>query len=62
MKTELERVAVKSNIIGWTVALVLGLTLIYQQSKVQEAEFKSHVAQELLEKSQDAIVNQEVAN
>jgi hypothetical protein len=61
MKTELEKVAVKSHIIGWTVALVLCMMLMYQQSKMQAVEFKAHVAQELLEKSQDQIVNNEVS-
>jgi len=58
---QVEQMFVKSHIIGWTVALVLCFMLMYQQSKAQEAEFRAHVAQELLEKSQDAIVNAEVS-
>jgi len=60
MDRKVEQTFVKSHLIGWTVALVLGFMLMYQQSKAQEAEFKAHVAQELLEKSQDSIVNSEV--
>jgi hypothetical protein len=62
MKTELEKVAVKSHIVMSCIALAFGMFAIYQQSVIQAAEFRAHVAEELLQKSQDTIVNNEVAN
>ena len=43
------------------IALALGLVAVYQQSALQAAEFRAQVAEELLERSQDAIVNKEVS-
>jgi len=60
--TALEKTAVKGYVVMGIVALALGMTCIYQQSCIQAAEFKASVAEELLEKSQDRLVNQEVAN
>lgn len=52
---------VKDIVIGMVVfGLCIGF--VAMQSRIQAAEFRAHVAEELLEKSQDAIVNQEVAN
>ena len=52
---------VKDIVIGMVVfGLCIGF--VAMQSRIQAAEFRAHVAEELLEKSQDAIVNKEVAN
>jgi uncharacterized membrane-anchored protein YhcB (DUF1043 family) len=52
---------VKDIVIGMVVfGLCIGF--VAMQSRIQAAEFRAHIAEELLEKSQDAIVNQEVAN
>ena len=44
--------------------VVFGLCIgfVAMQSRIQAAEFRAHVAEELLERSQDKLVNQEVAN
>jgi len=42
------------------VALLLAGFAMYQQSELQATEFQLHVKEELLERSQDALVNQEV--
>lgn len=52
---------VKDLVMTLTV-LAITITFVVMQGKIQAAEFRAHVAEELLEKSQDAIVNQEVAN
>jgi hypothetical protein len=58
----LSKVAVKGYIVMSCIALAFGMFAIYQQSVIQAAEFRAHVAEELLQKSQDTIVNNEVAN
>ena len=51
----------RSALMGWAFALVLLMIAVYQQSVIQRAYFKAHVAEELIERSQDAIVNKEVS-
>lgn len=53
-------IAEKAYVVMGVVALLLAGFAMYQQSELQAAEFRAHVAEELLEKSQDALVNQEV--
>ena len=50
------------DIILIVVVMGVGIGFVAMQSRIQAAEFRAHVAEELLEKSQDAIVNKEVAN
>lgn len=52
--------AEKAYVVMGFVALMLAGFAMYQQSELQAAEFRAHVAEELLDKSQDALVNQEV--
>lgn len=52
--------AEKAYVVMGFVALMLAGFAMYQQSVLQATEFRAHVAEELLEKSQDALVNQEV--
>lgn len=52
----------KAYVVMAVIALLLGFYCMYQQSLVQAAEFKARVAEELLEKSQDAVVNSEVSH
>ena len=46
---------------GWAFALVLLMLAVYQQSVIQRAYFKANVAEKLMERSQDALVNKEVS-
>lgn len=50
------------DIILIVVVMGVGIGFVAMQSRIQAAEFRAHVAEELLEKSQDKLVNQEVAN
>lgn len=52
----------KAYIVMAIIALLIGFYAMYQQSLVQAAEFKARVAEELMEKSQDAVVNSEVSH
>ena len=52
---------VSAYVVMALIALALGLVAVYQQSALQAAEFRAHVAEDLLERSQDAIVNKEVS-
>lgn len=51
----------KAYILMAIIALLIGFYAMYQQSLVQAAEFRARVAEELMEKSQDAVVNSEVS-
>ncbi len=50
------------DIVAGVIVMALCIGFVAMQSRIQAAEFRAHIAEELLEKSQDAIVNQEVAN
>lgn len=50
----------KAYIVMAIIAVLIGFYAMYQQSLVQAAEFRARVAEELMEKSQDAVVNSEV--
>jgi hypothetical protein len=51
----------RAYIVMALIALAVGLFAVYQQSALQAAEFRAHVAEELMERSQDALVNKEVS-
>jgi hypothetical protein len=50
------------DIIACVLVMAVAIGFVAMQSKIQAAEFRAHIAEELLEKSQDQIVNNEVAN
>lgn len=50
------------DIVAGVIVMALCIGFVAMQSRIQAAEFRAHVAEELLEKSQDRLVNQEVAN
>lgn len=50
------------DIVAGVIVMALCIGFVAMQSRIQAAEFRAHVAEELLEKSQDRLINQEVAN
>ena len=50
------------DIVAGVIVMAVCIGFVAMQSRIQAAEFRAHVAEELLEKSQDRLVNQEVAN
>ncbi len=50
------------DIVACVLVMAVAIGFVAMQSRIQAAEFRAHVAEELLEKSQDQIVNNEVAN
>ena len=50
------------DIVAGVIVMALCIGFVAMQSRIQAAEFRAHIAEELLEKSQDRLVNQEVAN